>query len=133
MEFCATTSDCPGGAGASCVYTLNDGNGGTVPGVKLCSVDCSPVTPATSCPAGWNCDIYVDESDNLLTDCTYTGSTNTSGACTASADCAPGYLCDTLYGTCARWCRVGSSDCGGLTCYSVEATIGSVTYGVCDV
>ena len=48
------------------------------------------------------------------------GGTHTVGqTCTPTDDCGPGLVCTVsgtaTAGTCKKWCRVGTNDCGGTT------------------
>jgi hypothetical protein len=139
-RFCETDTDCTGDA--ICVYTLDDGSGGAVSGVRVCSSDCDPVTQV-GCGSGAMCTIF-SETMGLMRD--FTGCTGPAGlggqgaACTDAVDCQAGYACVGSPGTCLRWCdEPGSAfapECpAGLTCYgfTTPLTVGGVEYGVCDL
>ena len=136
-RYCGTDADCGGRAGALCIGTLNDGAGGTVPGVRTCTAGCNPVT-SLGCAPGLGCAVYRESSGarRWLTDCGGpVGSGTQDAICFDDSDCAPGHACDGTY--CLRWCRVGvGSDCDfGYTCYrfTTPAVIGGTEYGVCDL
>jgi len=133
-RFCNTDTDCTGGAGSICLIELNDGAGGSIPGVTLCTAHCSPVT-STGCPSGMACGLGQEETGAMrwFTGCIEAGSVTAGGACT-DVECAPGHVC--IGGFCERWCRVGSTgDCGGLevcTGFTDAPSVGGVEYGVCQ-
>ena len=138
-RYCGTDTDCGGRAGALCIGTLNDGAGGTVPGVRTCTAGCNPVT-SLGCAPGLGCAVYRENSGAMrwLTDCGGpVGSGTQDAPCFDDSDCARGHLCDTMLGLCLSWCRVGvGSDCDfGYTCYrfTTPAVIGGTEYGVCDL
>lgn len=135
-HFCAADADCSGGL---CIHTLNDGAGGTLPGVTLCTRSCDPIAQ-TGCAVGLYCDIFQERTGAMryFTDCTApSGSVGDGGICSATATCRPGDLCiDTGTGvtTCQRWCRYPGGTCpGGQTCFELAPAIiiGATDYGVC--
>lgn len=119
-RFCETDADCTGGVDSICLFTLNDGAGGSVPGVKLCTNDCNPVTSA-GCPSGMGCGLYQEQEGLMrdFTSCRDAGSSTTYQPCASSDDCAPGHFCgDAGAGNeCIRFCRLP----GGTECSSFEA------------
>jgi hypothetical protein len=141
MRYCATDNDCdaPGGL---CVVTIYF-NAVLVPGVTMCSQNCSPFT-AAGCPSGWGCGVYVaPDGVRGLTQC-HTAGTGTQGAaCTYDNDCAVGYGCiafttpgtggtgATTTRSCAQYCVVGSSACPApLACYQLSPAAVATT-GIC--
>jgi len=71
------------------------------------------------------------------TDCQEGGTRKEKETCAAADPCAPGLACvGPASGTkvCRRWCRVGTSDCGGstqCTAFSTKVMADGVEYGVC--
>ncbi|MGE0788730.1 MAG: hypothetical protein AB7S26_23865 [Sandaracinaceae bacterium] len=139
-HFCNNNLDC--GGNSVCFYTLGDGAGGTIPGVTLCTVDCDPALQ-TGCSAGTMCTILQETAGamRIFTDCVGpVGAGGQGAACTALSDCQAGYACIGTPGQCLRWCdRPGMIAAGGCmageACYGfmTPLTVGSRTYGVCDV
>lgn len=140
-RFCDSDADCVG-TGSLCTYTLNDGMGGTVPGVRVCSKACDPVG-RTGCRSGAACHIFRESMGAMryFFDCAGPVGLGTQGAsCTDLTDCASGYACAGTPGTCLRYCdSVGTIGTTG-GCRSSEACYGFTTplivggteYGVCD-
>ncbi len=139
-RFCNTDSECAGGL---CLYTLDDGAGGTVPGVTVCSTSCNPITRA-GCPTGTACRIFRESMGAMryFSDCSApVGSGGQGVACTDTSDCQSGYGCVGAPGQCLQWCTgIGSIGAAGgcaagLRCYGfmTPITIGGTTYGVCDL
>jgi hypothetical protein len=133
-HFCASDTGCAGGL---CIVTLNDGAGGTLPGVTLCTHVCDPVTPS-GCPAGSFCGIFQETAGamRLLTDCGAPAGVGGQGAtCTDDTDCQNGFGC--VGGACLHWCRypAGTGCAIGYTCYPfmTPVIIRGVQYGVCDL
>lgn len=139
MRFCASDGDCSG-AGSICLYTLDDGAGGTVPGVRVCSRSCDPIT-SSGCTSAAACRIYRESGGAMrfLTDCAApVGAGGQYSPCVDETSCQRGFAClDVGFGNeCLRWCRVGAGGCSfGETCYgfTTPITIGGVQYGVCDI
>jgi len=126
--FCLADTDCPL-SGSKCVQVYM---GAPVPGWKSCVASCALENPAARCGAGSTCMLVLPDT----TDCVGgAGSGVGPGTCSPGNDmaCAPGHACRPD-GTCAKWCRVGQSDCtGGTTCSAgaVTVTVGGVQYGTC--
>ncbi|MDI3289770.1 hypothetical protein [Polyangium sp. 15x6] len=139
-EFCSTDAQCtaPGGL---CVIKLNDGSGGQVPGVTLCSENCNATTNV-GCAAGTACTFGREAAGQmrLYTTCREAGSGTQNSACTDDTDCAATYGCfNTGTDECLKYCNVNAPSCpSGTTCTpitigndAVEVIIGNVTYGAC--
>ena len=142
-EFCNLDSDC--GSGGLCIITLDDGSGGSLAGIKLCTHSCDPVAQ-TGCRTGAYCDIFRESAGAMryFTDCTApaTGTGGQGAACTDPDDCQSGFACIDPDGTggaepqqCMHWCKVSS----GTGCSGIESCVGFTTpllvegteYGVC--
>lgn len=138
FKFCSTDAECvsPGGL---CLLQLNDGMGGTVPNVTMCSQNCDP-SSATSCNvSGLGCQAATDTASNRnYTTCLDAGSGGDSAACpNGPSDCKAGFGCFTAgaQNLCLQWCKMGGVACPqGLTCqgFATPLTIGTSTYGVCN-
>jgi len=139
-EFCSSDAQCtaPGGL---CVVTLNNGSGGQIPGVTLCSENCNATTNV-GCAAGTGC-VFGRESAGqmrLFTTCREVGTGAQGAACTDNGDCAATYGCfNTGTNECLKYCNVNAPSCpSGTACTAitigtdeVEVIIGNVTYGAC--
>jgi hypothetical protein len=140
QKFCAADTDCeaPGGL---CAITLNDGMGGTLPDVTLCSTDCSFVTNTGCSVAGTSCQLGIRNMTDPFTLCAPSGTGVQQTACVDSSGCAPGFICLTTSAMderCFQWCDVNSPTCpGGLICQGLEISagvplvIGTTVYGAC--
>ncbi len=134
-RMCATDAQCGGGL---CIYTLNDGAGGTIPGLMLCSRPCDPVNQ-TGCATGLFCTLFQETAGSMraFTDCTAPAGGGTQFApCATEADCAAGFACiDAGFGPqCSHWCRYPGGTCPSLaTCtgFTTPVIVGGVEYGVC--
>jgi hypothetical protein len=145
----ASSSD-GGGTGAAAVGTKSlclgpVQCGGVVTAYRTCTFACDPRQGATAakqtgCPTGLAC-LIVGDMDQVDCACPEATRTGTDGvACTSSAQCAPGYICNMMSG--ARVCRAicrcdakemtctaAANDCGaGKTC---SALTNDTTFGVC--
>jgi hypothetical protein len=141
-RFCDTDSDCVG-TGSLCAYTLNDGTGGTVPGVRVCSRSCSPVAQ-TGCAPGTACHIFRESMGAMryFFDCAGPVGTGGRGAsCAAVSDCRAGFACVGTPGTCQKYCAMpgmigAAGGCSsGEACYgfTTPLRVGATEYGVCDL
>ena len=137
--FCNTDAECGGGL---CLYTLNDGSGGTVPDVTICSNPCDPIAQ-TGCPATTSCQILQESMGAMryFTDCSSpTGTGGQGTSCTGQEDCAAGFGCVGMPGECLQWCTgIGSTGpaagcTGSLRCYgfTTPIVVSGTIYGVCD-
>lgn len=137
-RFCNTDTDCTGGPGSLCLLTLNDGSGGALPGVTLCTIACNPAA-ATGCPSGMACAIYQESAGAMrtFTGCRAAGTGTAGSPCTTEDDCQPGYFCADagLGNECIRWCTYPSGvECGGRTCNPFAdggLYVGATQYGYC--
>lgn len=140
-EFCSTDAQCtaPGGL---CAVKLNDGSGGQVPGVTLCSENCNATTNV-GCAAGTGCTFGREAAGQmrLFTTCREAGSGTQNSSCTDDTDCAATYGCFNTgsVNECLKYCNVNAASCpAGASCTpitigndAVEVIIGNVTYGAC--
>lgn len=133
-RMCSTDADCE--SGALCLHTISDGAGGSVPGLELCTRNCTPA-PHSGCAPGLACGLFQESGGmrRVFTDCSGPVGTGRQGAtCTDDTDCAAGYGCFTTVGTrreCLQWCRVASPSCPfGTTCIGV-AIVRGVEWGAC--
>lgn len=136
-RFCNADTDCtaPGG---KCEIEISYGPG-TVPGVKLCTKNCNPMT-ASGCPALQGCHVSAyANGTKVLTDCDGAGTSGQDAVCTDATICQAGYECVGPQGgaTCLKYCRYdpAGGDCGaGQSCYSFQyaLVVGPQEYGVCD-
>jgi hypothetical protein len=142
VKFCDSDADCqaPGGL---CIFTLNDGMGGSIPGVTLCTENCNPAKNI-GCPvAGTQCQLLIENGGQMrfLTHCGNAGAGTQGSGCTSSDDCAPTFGCfntdpaDPNANACFKWCMVaGVQNCpAGTACNGLQTPImvGNDEYGVC--
>jgi hypothetical protein len=137
LRFCQGDGECqPLGAGSTCRNPVIC-DSVTTTAYKTCSFACDPRGDATmGCAAGLACFLFQnpDPTKEDLPDCSCRdpSRTRTDGmACTRSADCAPGHICNMMAGTmtCRRLCKMSDpGNCGTATC---AALANSTTYGVC--
>ncbi len=144
LRFCASDSDCAAlgdagvGPGSFCRNPV--ACGGVTTAYRTCTFSCDPTAAAsaasrTGCPGGLACVIpsSMDHVDCTCPESTRTGKEN--AACTSTAECAPGFLCQQ---TCRAVCRcdaksgacTAANDCptSGTTCTPVPY---QTLYGVC--
>lgn len=136
-RVCNTDADCA--SGAVCIHTIDDGLGGSVPGLRFCSRVCTP-SPSSGCAPGLACSIYRESMGAMryFTDCAGpVGAGRQGAACVDDADCAAGFGCaDPGTGLqCLSWCRVVGGSCPlGTTCLGLgppAAIVGGVEWGLC--
>ena len=139
-RYCRYDSDCPGGAGVKCVHSLYRPSEGAdlipIPFGDYCTDHCTPWT-TNSCGTGMECWTYSGIGVTPGTwVCVPNPSTN-SGACSATVDCRPGYICMTSgsTGNCRRFCRMATLDCGGsITCTAISSgTITGLYWGTTQI
>jgi hypothetical protein len=77
-RVCSTDADCA--SGAVCVHTIDDGLGGTVPGLRFCSRVCTP-SPSTGCAPNLACTVFRESAGLMryFTDCAGPVGTGTPG------------------------------------------------------
>ncbi len=141
MRFCASDADCSG-AGSICVYTIDDGAGGMVPGVRVCSRGCDPITSA-GCTTSASCQIFQETAGSMryFTDCMApVGAGGQGASCADSTQCQRGFICLGTPGTCLRYCNAPGTIAGGgcsifEACYgfTTPLIVGATEYGVCDL
>ncbi len=137
-KFCSTDADCTG-PGGLCEITITFGSPPMmVPGVKVCSPNCNPLS-ASGCPATWGCHVYYNSMDSReFTSCSASGAGGQNAACTDDSSCMAGFSCvnNGTSTVCLKNCQLtppagtcpGASSCVG---FSHPAVIGTVEYGVC--
>jgi hypothetical protein len=136
-KFCDSDADCtaPGGL---CIVTLNDGHGGAIPDVTLCTDNCDPVTNA-GCPAsGTSCQVGQEPTGQMrnLTFCTGAGTLGQGETCDpTNNECLPTYGC--ISNVCLQYCDAANPSC--VTCAPLQNSttmtdifIGSTQIGVCE-
>jgi hypothetical protein len=138
-KFCDTDANCtaPGGL---CIIQLNDGTGGSIPNVTLCSANCDPSTNVGCSAPGSSCQLLQESSGLMrtLTDCRGAGTKTYMAACDPTLDeCAATYGCFNI-GTvampqdvCLKYCKYPNGNCGAQTCLDLMAFVGTTDYGVC--
>lgn len=138
-RFCDTDADCPGGTGSLCLTQIDDGSGGAVPGVTLCTIHCTPTT-GSGCPTDMGCTIFQESAGAMRTfsSCRAAGSGVAGSVCTDEEDCTAGHLCAEVSAgrrECIRICTVpGGFECSGLeTCnaFTDRLLLGGTEYGYC--
>jgi hypothetical protein len=139
-QFCGEDSEC--GGALVCGVRLNDGSGGTIPNVELCSSSCDPAT-AVGCPTGLGCALgrEADGLERFFFMCFPAGNAIEGAACTSAATCAPGYGCynNGTADVCFKNCNVNTLSCpGGQTCFAlndeaaVPVNVNGYALGVCQ-
>lgn len=138
LKFCAGDDVCAASSNSAGTSTCRDPV--LCPAMttyKTCGIPCDPRGTATSgCPSGLNCFLFADPAggaDSPSCSCPAATRVGTDGVtCSASSDCAPGFICDQMTGGqfCRRLCKMGSAgDCpGGTNC---AALVNNSVFGVC--
>ncbi|MDI7267093.1 MAG: hypothetical protein QME96_03755 [Myxococcota bacterium] len=128
-RFCANHSQCSAAHGTSrsgCVLTLAAGSGGSVAGVRFCTVGCDARSD-TGCRASQTCRPAGDVS-GAFTDCSRYGAGVQGAPCSLGGDaaCARRHVCLNAGGgaKCYRFCH-SHADC--LAVGSTSACLYSVT------
>ncbi len=134
FRFCRDDFDCFG-TGSLCVYDLSYGEDTVVPGVRLCSKSCDPISNM-GCPDTFACMIYQEDGgfNRFLTDCDpHSGEGRDSDPCEGDVDCAPGFFCMPGENTCVRYCVYPTGYCVVGTCNAFIPTVqlGMKEYGYC--
>ncbi|MBI4511552.1 MAG: hypothetical protein HY698_18100 [Deltaproteobacteria bacterium] len=138
-KYCADDTRCTGPGGVCTQLTYDSTNPKPIPGGKVCSANCDPLT-GTGCPNGWGCNVYQDDNDRFFTECRPAGSSGQDAACLDNEDCQAGFTCvniDILTRACLRNCNaITGAGCNASdpVCYSfvTPVKVGNTTYGVCD-
>jgi len=135
--FCSSTCSIPG---TNTCYQMMQQNNAPVPNFKVCQITCD-LRDANSCGGTNAAGAAGCVPDGAgATDCELVGTAQAGQACSGTAtapNCAAGLTCVQLANSskvCKKWCRVGTSDCGGsTTCtgFSTKIKVGAVEYGVC--
>jgi hypothetical protein len=130
-------SACTAPKTGACIQ-INGSGGVAVPNLSICLVSCD-LRDVNACggttAAGTG--VCVVDGDNQ-TDCVM-GGTHTAGqACSPTEECGPGHVCTVTgtatTGTCKKWCRVGTNDCGGTTVcngFGTKVIVAGVEHGAC--
>jgi hypothetical protein len=132
----------PGGActapkTGACIQAKGQG-GVAIPNLSVCRVACDlrDVNACGGTTAAGTGVCQVD--DDGATDCASGGTKAAGQACSPTDDCGPGTVCTTsgtaTAGTCKKWCRVGTTDCGGTTTcsgFQTKVIVSGVEHGVC--
>lgn len=139
--FCDEPGKACGQAGTGDCIQVQAAGGAAIPNLAVCMVRCAPHDPK-SCGGKTNAGVgvcFVDDKGG--TDCQEGGTRTQNQTCTPQDECGPGLVCVTPSNgpsTCKRWCRVGTTDCGGsVQCQSfstkvmVKTASGSLEYGAC--
>jgi hypothetical protein len=137
--YCDTAGAACGQPGTGSCLQIQS-NGVDVPNLKVCLVSCD-LRDANACggtTAAGTAGCVVDDTGN--TDCQKAGAVALNAACSATSVCAPSLVCvnvsqgSTTSSVCKKWCRVGTSDCGGTTActgFQTKVLVSGTEYGVC--
>jgi hypothetical protein len=108
QEICEVVGTC--NKGAVCLAASNEALSAIIPGLRICTSNCDPLTAV---PCGTNATCQFDASDAVLGfDCFASGLKKEGEVCTRARDCGKGLTCvnGTPSATCERWCTpVGST------------------------
>ena len=134
--FCANPgSACTTPKSGGCVQ-INNQAGVAVPNLAICRIACD-LRDVAACGAPNAAGTGVCMVDDKgQTDCAKGGTHTVGQACTPTDDCGPGLVCagTAAGGTCKKWCRVGTNDCGGtVACngFQTKIMVGGVEHGAC--
>jgi hypothetical protein len=133
--FCGAAGACGQPGTSDCIQVTAAGNA-PVPNLAVCLVSCDlrdPMSCGGTTSAGTG--VCVVGNDGK-TDCQEGGTMGVNQTC--DSDCGPGLVCTIqgtgTTGTCKRWCRVGTNDCGGAAVcsgFSPAVVVNGVQYGRC--
>ena len=134
-SFCSSPgTDCTGPGLGKCVQ-LTNGDAG-VPNFTVCENKCALEDPNACGGSGAGC--FESQYNPGTTDCYQAGTKALGGTCTYLDDCVSGMGCistgTATTGTCKRWCRVGTTDCGGaVVCkgFTPQYMLNGSQYGFC--
>ncbi len=136
--YCDTPGKACGIAKTGNCVQVNGPSDMPIPNLTVCRVACD-LRDTNGCGGSTTAGVGVCVDDgNGATDCT-TGGTRTAGqSCTPTDECGPALVCMTSSATpgatCKRWCRIGTTDCGGAAVclgFDPKVMVGIVEYGVC--
>jgi hypothetical protein len=133
-----------GNPGGACTLPKTGGceqvkntSGAAVPNLSVCRVACD-LRDVTACgPSGSAGTGVCMVNSTGDTDCSKGGNRAAGQVCTPTDECGPGLVCAgtaAAGNTCKRWCRVGTTDCGGaIACngFQTKVMVGAVEYGGC--
>jgi hypothetical protein len=130
-------SACTAAKTGGCVQVKNQ-SGAAIPNLSVCRVACD-LRDANACGGTTAAGTGVCMVDDTgVTDCAKGGTRTVTQACTPTDDCGPTLVCTVsgtaTAGTCKKWCRVGTNDCGGTTAcngFQTPVKVGTVEYGAC--
>ncbi len=139
-QFCDADAEC--GGTKICSVRLNDGSGGTIPDVALCSSSCDPAT-ASGCPSPLGCVLgrEADGAKRFFFMCFASGAGTEGAACTTAADCLVGYGCynNGTNDVCYKNCNVSAPVCPGAQgCFALNddlaqpVIVNGYSVGVCQ-
>jgi hypothetical protein len=134
-----------GNPGSACTLPKTGGclqvkatGGAAIPNLTVCRVACD-LRDAAACGGTTAAGTGVCSVDAAgATDCAKGGTRTLGQVCTPTDDCGPALVCAVpgaaVNGTCKKWCRVGTNDCGGATAcngFGTKVMVGAVEYGAC--
>ncbi len=136
--FCSSPGTACSQPGTGACIQVNRTGGSAIPGLAVCRTACD-LRDAMSCGgtngAGTGVCISDDEGG---TECVSGGTRKLNETCATADDCGPSLVCvlgqSGTSGSCKRWCRVGTSDCGvAVTCraFAPKVMAGGVEHGAC--
>ncbi len=136
--FCGNPgSACTVAKTGSCVQ-VNDTSSKPVPNLSVCRIACD-LRDANACggttAAGSGACVLDDKNE---TDCATAGTVALNGTCGGAVECGAALVCAVAgaatTGSCKKWCRVSTADCGGTTAcggFGTPLMVGGVQYGAC--
>ena len=152
---CARGLTCAGGTchafcdnpGSACTVAktgnclqLQDSTNKDVPNLAICQVACD-LRDAAACGGVSAAGVGVCFDDGKGgTDCGVGGPAALNATCSDTVNCGPALVCvnttsgSTTTSSCKKWCKVGSTDCGGTvmcTGFSTKVMVGTSEFGVC--
>ncbi len=117
LRFCSSGAECAAahGAASGCFYTMGDGAGGTLPGVRFCTAGCDRAAD-TGCGTGQTCR-PIGNATGLWSDCSTAGAGTQGAGCALGGDsaCAARHIClgSGSAARCSRYCAA-DADCAAL-------------------
>lgn len=133
--YCGAPGACGLPGTGDCIQVTASG-GAPVPNLNVCLVSCDlrdPMSCGGTTTAGTGVCVVGDDGK---TDCQRGGNKGLNQSCTN--DCGPGLVCvlsgTATVGTCKKWCRVNTNDCGGsAVCggFQTPVMVNGVEYGRC--